>query len=567
MSALDGFVGGLQQGYTFVENVKSRHADEARRDREDARRDKDAAFQEEERGRTRTNWKKDDEYKDQVANLNKEFFPPAPKTAPAPLLGIPTPAAQAAPADDQAVGTPASADPAQVIAAPAPVDAPVAAPVDAPVDAPAAPASIMSAPSAPQGLPKATPAPASAVPAPAGMPVQPSQPTSMGQSMDYLIRRAQIDLQHGKIDGVGLASIYKLRDATEKEGISDSIQLLANGDNEGAMRRFNQNGDLKDWTVQSSVDGIFKHGGADLPTKIVTLKAADGTTRTINTEQYRVQNQTIEHLVTQAQKAVEMDDQRTDRKETRKIQQQNADTQEGYRRDQATNMREQRRLQAAGGLVAAPIWGKDDDTFLKDQYSSKDETTGAKTFDGEGLQFAKAVAVARSRYNGGDAATASGYALAADANLKRQAGGDPAKLRQLRQEALQRLASAAPSARTASSGAPSAAGAPAAAPEPVPPRAAPGFTVGGMPIAERDQRIATFNEAVGGASSARDAAMAGRQADVANNFDTKLATIRPNMPRAEAQQLAEWFNEQSEAGTLSNQQLKQLREARRAAGM
>lgn len=627
-SVLGGFVGGLQQGYGFVADMKSRRADEARRTKEDARRDQAATFQEETRGRQRADWKKEDQYKADVEALNTDFFPPAKKPAPAPALGIQAPSAAPQP-DMPSAELPADAMPS-----------PTAAPDSVPASAspPAAQASTLP-PVQPQGMPQAAPAPGAAAVAPqaAGLaaPVPAHKLTSMASSMDYFIRRAEIDMQHGKIDGPGMAVLYKMRSSAAKEGLNESIQLLAQGDNAGAMLKFNENGDLKGWSVESSVDGVFEHAGAKLPTKIVKVKADDGSTRTINTAQAMVQNQRIEDLILQAQKGTDMEDRRTDAKEGRKIQQQNATTQENYRLDQADNMREQRRLQGLGidaktTAGTAPIWGKEDDTFLKEQYSIKDEVSGNKTFDGEGMQFAKQVAVARSRSNGGDAATASAYALTADANLKAQAKGDPVKLRQLRTDALQKLAVPSPNRaaagdaewteRTAASraGAPAredgrrqilmqelatekdpsniaalkrelAALGPASAPSqgrgdkvanpfedaadaagqaPTDARK-PSFTVGGMSIAERDKRMDLFNKTVGGgADRSRFAAgMAARQEDVAANFDAKLAAIRPNMPRAEAQAVLTWIDEQSQAGTLSNQQLALVRKARRAARM
>ena len=627
-SVLGGFVGGLQQGYGFVADMKSRRADEERRTKEDARRDQAATFQEETRGRQRADWKKEDQYKADVEALNTDFFPPAKKPAPAPALGIQAPSVAPQP-DMPSAELPADAMPL-----------PTAAPDSVPASAspPAAQASTL-APVQPQGMPQAVPAPGAAAVAPqaAGLaaPVPAHKLTSMASSMDYFIRRAEIDMQHGKIDGPGMAVLYKMRSSAAKEGLNESIQLLAQGDNAGAMLKFNENGDLKGWSVESSVDGVFEHAGAKLPTKIVKVKADDGSTRTINTAQAMVQNQRIEDLILQAQKGTEMEDRRTDAKEGRKIQQQNATTQENYRLDQADNMREQRRLQGLGidaktTAGTAPIWGKEDDTFLKEQYSSKDEVTGNKTFDGEGMQFAKQVALARSRSNGGDAATASAYALTADANLKAQAKGDPVKLRQLRSGALQKLGAPSPNraaagdaewverTTTSRAGAPArehgrrqilmqeletekdprniaslkrelAALGPASAPSqgrgdtvanpledaadaagqaPTDARK-PSFTVGGMSIAERDKRMDLFNKKVGGGAdrSRFASAMAARQEDVAANFDAKLAAIRPNMPRAEAQAVLTWIDEQSQAGTLSNQQLALVRKARRAARM
>ena len=627
-STLGGFIGGLQQGYSFVDDMRSRRADQARRLKDDERREKDAQYQEEMRGRQRNDWKKEDQYKTAVDSLNTEFFPPPPKATPAPALGIKEASAPAAAA------LPPEAVPVSV---PAPVVEPSPEPTQAATSAVDAVQKASPVAAAPVGMPQAAPAPQaeSVAPVASGMRSTPGQPTGMAASMDYFIRRAELDMQHGKIDGPGMAALYQLRNSTAKEGLNEAVQLLAKGDNAGAMRQFNENGDMKGWSVVSSVDGVFDHGGAKLPTKIVTVQADDGSTRIVNTAQQLVQNQRITDLITQAQKGVEMADRRDDSKGGRRIQQQQANTQEQYRLDQADNMREQRRLQEAGldakTSTTPPIWSKEDDTFLKEQYSSKDELTGNKTFDGEGLQFAKQVAVARSRFNGGDSATASAYALSADANLKAQAKGDPAMLLKLRTEALQKLAAAAPRPAAAGGDADwerrttaSRAGAPAredgrraileqelaketdpsniaalkrelaalgparkkagapdsnlenpfedtdsAAPPAVPTRRRASFTVGGMSIEERDKRMDLFNKKVGGGADRQrfKSAMEDRKKDVADNFDTKLAAIRHGMPRAEAYALLSWFDSQGQAGTLSNQQLMQVRKARQAAGL
>lgn len=626
-SALGGFIGGLQQGYSFVDDMRSRRADQARRLKDDERREKDALYLEESRGRQRNDWKKEDQYKTAVESLNTEFFPPPPKATPAPALGI---------KEASAPATAALPPEAVAVSVPAPVVEPSPEPTQAATSAVEAVQKASPVAVAPVGMPQAAPATQAegVAPVASGMRTTPGKPTGMAASMDYFIRRAELDMQHGKIDGPGMAALYQLRNSTAKEGLNEAIQLLAKGDNAGAMRQFNENGDMKGWSVVSSEDGVFDHGGAKLPTKIVTVRADDGSTRIVNTAQQLVQNQRITDLIAQAQKGVEMGDRRDDAKGARRIQQQQADTQEQYRLDQAENMREQRRLQAAGldakTSTTAPIWTKEDDTFLKDQYSSKDELTGNKTFDGEGLQFAKQVAVARSRFNGGDSATASAYALSADANLKAQSKGDPVMLRKLRTEALQKLAAAAPrpaaggdadwERRTATSraGAPARedgrraileqelaketdpsniaalkrelaalgpvrkkAGAPdsnvenpfedtdAAAPPAAPTRRRASFTVGGMSIEERDKRIDLFNKKVGGGADRQrfTTAMDDRKKDVADNFDTKLAAIRRNMPRAEAYAVLSWFDSQGQAGTLSKQQLMQVRKARQAAGL
>jgi len=104
--------------------------------------------------------------------------------------------------------------------------------------------------------------------------------------------------------------------------------------------------------------------------------------------------------------------------------------------------------------AVAPVWDSKADDFLKQRYTVKDELTGATSVDGHGLQFAKQVALAQARRNGGDTTTALGYAFDIDAKIKAEAKGDPVKVRAMRDN-LTRQMMAAPAA------------APAAAPRPV----------------------------------------------------------------------------------------------------
>jgi hypothetical protein len=200
--------------------------------------------------------------------------------------------------------------------------------------------------------------------------------------------------------------------------------------------------------VKSSVDSVFKYGGADIPTKLVTVQDANGTVRTINTAQAMVQNQTIDKLITQAQKGVEQDDKRADNEANRRIQQQNADTQGIYYRAAAD----------AKGMASqpqvAPAWDDKADTFLRQRYTVTDPVSGAVTVDGDGLQFGKTVALSRARTNGGDATSGLGYAFDVDNRLKQSVGDDPAKLRQLRNDYLRSIAPPRPAPATPASQSP-----------------------------------------------------------------------------------------------------------------
>jgi hypothetical protein len=137
----------------------------------------------------------------------------------------------------------------------------------------------------------------------------------------------------------------------------------------------------------------------------------------------------------------------------------------------------ERAARAAEGKASAPapVWDDKADEFLKKRYTLTDEVSGATRVDGHGLQFAKQIAVAQARRNGGDVTSALGYAFDVDEKIKEQAGGDQKKVRQMRADLLARLyeapaADAAPAAPAAAPAHPNptAAPAPAAAPAPRP---------------------------------------------------------------------------------------------------
>lgn len=153
---------------------------------------------------------------------------------------------------------------------------------------------------------------------------------------------------------------------------------------------------------------------------------------------------------------------------------------------------------ASGASGEGPVWDDKADAFLRQRYTVTDPTTGVVGVDGAGLDFGKALALAQSRRNGGDATRAIGYAFDADSKLRAAATDpkgqyDPAKHNMLRQLALKSLQ--APRAEQPGPGAPATVpgAAPAAVPAAVPagrvvpqPRmqaaAAPGAAPGGDPL-------------------------------------------------------------------------------------
>lgn len=120
------------------------------------------------------------------------------------------------------------------------------------------------------------------------------------------------------------------------------------------------------------------------------------------------------------------------------VAQQNANTQEQYRKDQAEALRAKGTGASSG--VEPPIWDDKADTFLRERYTSKNPETGASQVDGDGLVFAKQIALAAARDKfGGDTTSALGYAFDVDKKIAVDAGNDPAKVRAARQKILASL--------------------------------------------------------------------------------------------------------------------------------
>lgn len=97
------------------------------------------------------------------------------------------------------------------------------------------------------------------------------------------------------------------------------------------------------------------------------------------------------------------------------------------------------RAKAGQTTPTAPIWDQKADDFLKSKYAFKDEITGRPVVDGEGMAFAKMIALAEARRNGGDTTVALGKAMDIDAKIAADAGGDKNKIREGRKALLNAL--------------------------------------------------------------------------------------------------------------------------------
>lgn len=459
---------GAAAGYQGYKDEERRSADDALRAKADIRADQDAAYQEEARGRQRKDWSEADRIKaadkadrDAIAldsaargkvaeaadeqgaaeaavasdrinaaaheavfngDMPKDMLPApaAPSFKKAPLFKAaagavaPRATALASGADQYAAATPGEQATGDVQVAPAKTS---------PKLDPAVAAKVREMRAGAGGVP---------------------QPRNFNDALASQAEFVRRKMARGDMTTEDWAKQTATLNMMESEGVNRALNAFAAGDYEGGIAAFNQVGKRNGARVVKGEAGVTKldgPDGPDSPTHFVTIANADGSRTVMDVAKARYQLLDLDKQLGHQDKAArrvltarELDDKRDHNAAELKIRQQAADTNSAWRADLA-----RAKGQEAG--QAAPIWNKENNTFLQEQYQSKDEMTGAKTYDGGGFIFAKEVALARSRSNGGDADSAIAEALVADNALKQRAGGDAAKLRQLRAAALRTLQS------------------------------------------------------------------------------------------------------------------------------
>lgn len=115
----------------------------------------------------------------------------------------------------------------------------------------------------------------------------------LNHMLNFAIDSAKIDLKRGKADGAGLATLIKTAQTIKNEGMDRAVSLMAQGRFQEAQDLYNSAGGHGDMQIVSSQDGFIKVAGQQIPTKIVTMRAADGSTRTVNTAEFQQQGMKI----------------------------------------------------------------------------------------------------------------------------------------------------------------------------------------------------------------------------------------------------------------------------------
>lgn len=273
---LPGLISGLQQGYSFVDDIERKKKEDVRLDNQDKRAQNQDDRTGQEFAQKKKIWGKEDAYEADRRALAEQFFPKQqPPTVPLAAAGVAAPNAPAAPMDPYSDSPATAAAPGQ--------------------PSPMAGNPMASAPAA-QALQQGT----GAQPAP-----KPDQMGNMNNTLDFAIKSALIDVKHGKMDGAGLLTLQKTVEGMRSENMDKAISLMNQGRYQEAESAFNSTGDHTTFKVIDSKDGVFKVGATEVPTKLVTVRDESGNVRTINTAQTLFQRQAMDKIMTQTQKGIE----------------------------------------------------------------------------------------------------------------------------------------------------------------------------------------------------------------------------------------------------------------------
>jgi len=262
-----------------------RDAAEARATRADERADQAAAFEEEARGRQRTEWKETDRIKDADKAdrdaVAKEFDAKAAALQTGAGAQDVADAQQQVAADkqqaaiDAALAPPSDLLPGAAAAAPAPAASVVK------TGASTKPSWATPAPAAADtsGSPKLDPAVAAKLQANAGgIPQAQDFNDSLDRQLAFLRRKSA----RGDMKPEEYAASATVLDRLKNEGVNDALALMAQGRYDEAMKRYNSVGTMRGAAIIKAEEGTTKINGEDVPTRFVTVRNPDGSRTTMD---------------------------------------------------------------------------------------------------------------------------------------------------------------------------------------------------------------------------------------------------------------------------------------------
>lgn len=242
----------------------------------------------------------------------------------------------------------------------------------------------------------AQPAPAGATPADAsGSPAVPSsagqapspQPINTGGSViaDVLGKaQAQVNIRakYGKDVTTEMVSLANMVQQVEKEGGKDAIAAFHSGDIDRGLKVLNSTGQHRDWQVVNASKGVENIAGNEMPTSVVTLRNANGDTRTINTARDGFALMSVEKQIDAMSRAQQL---------KQAADHQNATLSEQSRHNIATEGIATSRAQSAGVGGSKGKWVQDEDgqwQFLKTDESTQGMVKEQVKFNDDGTTTA-----------------------------------------------------------------------------------------------------------------------------------------------------------------------------------
>jgi flagellum-specific peptidoglycan hydrolase FlgJ len=473
---------GAAAGYNAYRDEQRRQEDTERRRVEDEAKKADRAYQDELRSRQRYEWSEADRVRDANKKTAADYWqdppasdttapttstPAAPSAAAAPAPAMPSaPAAGGTAPDDGGPQTLPVADPAaDITPAPMATASKLATPLVDGLEgpppqraiapdmtaAPAAPAApiaqaapaapiAQAAPAAPiaQAAPTAQVAPtapasgdvAPLVQQPAGIP-KPRDMRSMLGMYETMLNSAA---KRGDVNPQAYVQTRELLNKMRTEGVTQAMEAFAHGDFAGGMALYNGLGENRGRIVGTPQQATTTlPNGMEVPTWKLQIANNDGSRTDIDTSLNQFQTMALKDRLEVMDKAAQRKSETDYKTGMVEAARKNADTNAGYREDQAKNMREQRRLQEealkvkqAQSAEQAANWTKEADAYLVATTKAKDQD-GNEVYDGDGFTFAKTVGIDYARQHGGDAMSGAGVAVGVNNQLKALATANVAK--------------------------------------------------------------------------------------------------------------------------------------------
>jgi hypothetical protein len=276
--------GGLAAAFQGAQQQQRIDDEEARRKKADARADSDAAFQDEQRTRQRTDWQEADRIRDadkaDRAAVNAQFDAKKAAAPTGPTDADVADAQQQVDADkQQATIDSALAAPADTL--PSAVDAAQAAPSSV-VKTQATPSWAKAAPAAADtsNSPKLDPAVAAKIQQTqaAGMPAPQDFNDSLDRQLEFL-RRKNV---RGDLKPEEYAASVNVLNKMQNEGVNDALALMSQGRYDDAMKRYNSVGAMRGASIINAEEGTTKINGENVPTHYITVRNPDGTRTTMD---------------------------------------------------------------------------------------------------------------------------------------------------------------------------------------------------------------------------------------------------------------------------------------------